>query len=207
MGGNVTFKLDIQISKGFYRRGESGTNSCWISQIRQQSIKYWFLKVRFCVYFTQHIWTDIGETEAEKDRMLLELEMECMQVYRRKVEQASNVRAELHQSLMAKEAELAALIASLGEHSAHLQVNPSSALNFIGQNWGLEITWIKYFTHMPDISNHWWWVDDCLIVLKPAQYCLMAWLVWERPIFDQFSMCVICSWLLLGDGFLEKIFI
>lgn len=57
--------------------------------------------------------------------MFLELEMECMQVYRRKVEEASNVRAKLHQSLMAKEAELAALVASLGEHNAHLQVNPS----------------------------------------------------------------------------------
>lgn len=69
----------------------------------------------------EHIWSDIGESEAEKDRMLLELEMECMQVYRRKVEEASNVRAKLHQSLMAKEAELAALVASLGEHTAHLQ--------------------------------------------------------------------------------------
>jgi len=87
-----------------------------------------------CIFHPQHIWTDIGETEAEKDRMLLELEMECMQCYRRKVEQASNVRAKLHQSLTAKEAELAALVASLGEHSAHLQVNPSSTLNFIGQN-------------------------------------------------------------------------
>lgn len=69
----------------------------------------------------EHIWTDIGESDAEKDRMLLELEMECMQVYRRKVEEASKVRAKLHQSLMAKEAELAALVASLGEHNAYLQ--------------------------------------------------------------------------------------
>lgn len=76
----------------------------------------------------EHIWTDIGESEAEKDRMLLELEMECMQVYRRKVEEANNIRAKLHQSLIAKEAELAALVSSLGEHNAHLQEKRAASL-------------------------------------------------------------------------------
>ncbi|ONK74997.1 uncharacterized protein A4U43_C03F12240 [Asparagus officinalis] len=76
----------------------------------------------------EHIWTDIGESEAEKDRMLLELEMECMQVYRRKVEESTKVRAKLHQSLMAKEAEFTALVASLGEHNAYLQKEKRLAL-------------------------------------------------------------------------------
>ena len=70
----------------------------------------------------QQIWAEIGESEDEKDRMLLELERECMQVYRRKVDEASSARARLHQSLVAKEAELAALVASLGEHSHQLKV-------------------------------------------------------------------------------------
>ncbi|KAJ6848201.1 65-kDa microtubule-associated protein 6-like [Iris pallida] len=69
----------------------------------------------------EHIWTEIGESDSDKDRMLLELETECMQVYRKKVDEASNARARLQQSLMAQEAELAALVASLGEQALHLQ--------------------------------------------------------------------------------------
>ncbi|KAM3705559.1 hypothetical protein ACB098_03G088000 [Castanea mollissima] len=47
--------------------------------------------------------------------MLLELERECLEVYRRKVEEAANAKARLHQSVAAKEAELATLMAALGE--------------------------------------------------------------------------------------------
>nr|QQP23433.1 microtubule-associated protein 65-7 [Sedum alfredii] len=47
--------------------------------------------------------------------MLLELEKECLEIYRRKVDDAANTKARLHQSVAAKEAELATLMASLGE--------------------------------------------------------------------------------------------
>ncbi|XVE91852.1 hypothetical protein REPUB_Repub01dG0047100 [Reevesia pubescens] len=67
----------------------------------------------------QQIWNDIGESEADKDRMLLELERECLEVYRRKVEEAANAKARLHQSVAAKEAEVATLIAALGELNIH----------------------------------------------------------------------------------------
>lgn len=70
----------------------------------------------------QQLWADIGETEAEKDRMLLELERECLEVYRRKVDEASNSKARLHQSVAAKEAELATLMASLGEMNVSSQI-------------------------------------------------------------------------------------
>ncbi|CAB4295880.1 unnamed protein product [Prunus armeniaca] len=63
----------------------------------------------------QQIWNDIGESEADQDRMLLELERECLDVYRRKVDEAANAKARLHQSVAAKEAELATLMATLGE--------------------------------------------------------------------------------------------
>lgn len=63
----------------------------------------------------QQIWNEIGESEADKDRMLLELERECFEVYRRKVEEAANAKARLHQSVAAKEAEIATLVAALGE--------------------------------------------------------------------------------------------
>ncbi|KAK1263404.1 65-kDa microtubule-associated protein 6 [Acorus gramineus] len=62
---------------------------------------------------------EIGESDAEMDKMMMELEMECLQVYRRKVDEASNIKARLHQSVTAKEAELAVLRASLGEFTPH----------------------------------------------------------------------------------------
>lgn len=71
----------------------------------------------------QQIWIDIGETEAEKDRMLIELEIECLEVYRRKVNEAANAKARLHQSVAAKEAELATLMASLGDLTIHSAIN------------------------------------------------------------------------------------
>ncbi|XP_071701877.1 65-kDa microtubule-associated protein 6-like [Rutidosis leptorrhynchoides] len=71
----------------------------------------------------QQIWIDIGETEAEKDRMLIELEIECLEVYRRKVDEAANAKARLHQSVAAKESELATLMAALGDLTIHSPIN------------------------------------------------------------------------------------
>ncbi|XVF02983.1 hypothetical protein REPUB_Repub04eG0221300 [Reevesia pubescens] len=51
--------------------------------------------------------------------MLLELERECLEVYRRKVEETANSKARLHQSVAAKEAEVATLMAALGELNNH----------------------------------------------------------------------------------------
>lgn len=70
----------------------------------------------------QQIWNDIGETAADQDRMLLELERECLEVYRRKVDEAANAKARLHQSVAAKEAEFATLMAALGELNIHSPV-------------------------------------------------------------------------------------
>ncbi|XP_042066457.1 65-kDa microtubule-associated protein 6-like [Salvia splendens] len=63
----------------------------------------------------QQLWTEIGETQADKDRMLMELERECLEIYRRKVDEAANDKARLHQSIASMEAEAAMLIATLGE--------------------------------------------------------------------------------------------
>lgn len=54
--------------------------------------------------------------------MLLELERECLEVYRRKVEEAANAKARLHQSVAAKEAEVATLMAALGDLNVHSPV-------------------------------------------------------------------------------------
>lgn len=68
------------------------------------------------------IWTEIGINDDEKERRLLELDAEIAQIYRRKVEEASDDKAKLTQTVTAKEAELAALVASLGEHNIHSKV-------------------------------------------------------------------------------------
>ncbi|KAK3130198.1 hypothetical protein QOZ80_6BG0490290 [Eleusine coracana subsp. coracana] len=69
----------------------------------------------------QQIWTEVGESEGEKNKVLLEIDRECLEVYRRKVEDANRTRVQLHQSVAAKEAEVASLIATLGEHKLYLK--------------------------------------------------------------------------------------
>ncbi|KAF8403584.1 hypothetical protein HHK36_011688 [Tetracentron sinense] len=66
----------------------------------------------------QKIWDEIGESDCERDKMLLQLEQECLDVYRRKVEKASKYKADLHQTLAETEAEVANLISSLGERTS-----------------------------------------------------------------------------------------
>ncbi|KAK4373396.1 hypothetical protein RND71_008780 [Anisodus tanguticus] len=85
----------------------------------------------------QQIWTDIGESEADRDRMLLELERECMEVYRRKVEEAANAKSRLHQSVAAKEAELATLMAALGEHTINSPIQPEKKSASLKKQLGL----------------------------------------------------------------------
>ncbi|CAN4090436.1 unnamed protein product [Withania somnifera] len=85
----------------------------------------------------QQIWTDIGESEADKDRMLLELERECMEVYRRKVEEAANGKSRLHQSVAAKEAELATLMASLGEYNVNSPIQSEKMSASLKEQLGL----------------------------------------------------------------------
>ncbi|CAI9755248.1 unnamed protein product [Fraxinus pennsylvanica] len=70
----------------------------------------------------EQIWTEIGVTEADKDCMLSELERECLEIYRRKVDEAANVKACLHQSIAAKEAEIAMLMAALGEFNINSSI-------------------------------------------------------------------------------------
>ncbi|KAL4203307.1 hypothetical protein AMTRI_Chr01g127190 [Amborella trichopoda] len=65
----------------------------------------------------QRIWDELGEGDHERDKMLLQLEQECLDVYRRKVDQASKHKASLHQALADAEAEATDIISALGEHS------------------------------------------------------------------------------------------
>uniref|UniRef100_A0A5B7A2X2 Putative microtubule-associated protein 5 isoform X1 n=1 Tax=Davidia involucrata TaxID=16924 RepID=A0A5B7A2X2_DAVIN len=66
----------------------------------------------------QEIWDEIGESDSERDKMLLQLEQECLDIYRRKVEKTRKYKADLHQSLAEAEAEIANLISALGERAS-----------------------------------------------------------------------------------------
>ncbi|GAA0145422.1 non-motor microtubule binding protein [Lithospermum erythrorhizon] len=62
----------------------------------------------------QKIWNEIGEPDTERDKMLFELERECLDAYRRKVDHANFHRAQLRQQVADSEAELAHICAALG---------------------------------------------------------------------------------------------
>ncbi|XP_012072590.1 65-kDa microtubule-associated protein 3 isoform X2 [Jatropha curcas] len=73
------------------------------------------------LYELQIIWNEVGESDAERDKMLLELEQECLEVYRRKVDQANRNRAQLRQAIADSEAELAAICSAMGERPVHIR--------------------------------------------------------------------------------------
>lgn len=73
-----------------------------------------------CGYLLQElklIWDEVGQDQFERERTLLELEQECMEVYKRKVDNANISRSRLHQALADAEAEFTHLLMSLGERS------------------------------------------------------------------------------------------
>ncbi|KAJ7963721.1 65-kDa microtubule-associated protein 1 [Quillaja saponaria] len=65
----------------------------------------------------QEIWDEVGESDEERDKMLLQLEQECLDVYKRKVEQAAKSRAHLLTALSDAKLELSNLLSALGEKS------------------------------------------------------------------------------------------
>ncbi|CAK9163893.1 unnamed protein product [Ilex paraguariensis] len=65
----------------------------------------------------QQIWDEVGENDEERDKMLLQLEQECLDVYKRKVDQAVKSRAHLLQALADAKVELSSLLSALGEKS------------------------------------------------------------------------------------------
>ncbi|KAM1873555.1 hypothetical protein ACFX13_007373 [Malus domestica] len=65
----------------------------------------------------QEIWNEVGESDEERDKMLLQLEQECLDVYKRKVELAAKSRAQLLQALSDSRLELSSLLSALGEKS------------------------------------------------------------------------------------------
>lgn len=65
----------------------------------------------------QEIWDEVGESDEERDKLLLQIEEECLNVYKKKVELAAKSRAELLQTLSDATVELSNLTTALGEKS------------------------------------------------------------------------------------------
>ncbi|KAI3815854.1 hypothetical protein L1987_15537 [Smallanthus sonchifolius] len=81
------------------------------------------------LYELQIIWDEVGEPDVERDKMLLELERECLEVYRRKVDLANRSRAQLRQAIADSEAELATICSAMWERPVHIRQsdeNPGS---------------------------------------------------------------------------------
>ncbi|XP_020572769.1 65-kDa microtubule-associated protein 5-like [Phalaenopsis equestris] len=70
----------------------------------------------------QVLWDDIGETDLERDRMILQLEQECLIVYRKKVDQERKHKANLERSLAEGEAEISKIISTLEDLEHPIQV-------------------------------------------------------------------------------------
>ncbi|KAI5346933.1 hypothetical protein L3X38_014812 [Prunus dulcis] len=79
------------------------------------------------LYELQIIWNEVGESDKDRDKMLLELEQECLEVYRRKVDQANRCRAQLRQAIADSEAELAAICSAMGERPVHIRQSDQNA--------------------------------------------------------------------------------
>lgn len=84
------------------------------------------------MYFTlsQDLWDEIGETDSERDEMILELERQCLNVYKRKVDQTRKYKADLHQQLAEVEAEASTIISVLGERELYAQVSFHTSLSY-----------------------------------------------------------------------------
>lgn len=65
----------------------------------------------------QRIWDEVGESDEERDKMLFQIDQECLDVYKRKVDHAAKSRAELLQTLADANVELTSLLSALGERT------------------------------------------------------------------------------------------
>ncbi|XP_010517187.1 PREDICTED: 65-kDa microtubule-associated protein 5-like [Camelina sativa] len=66
-------------------------------------------------YLLQITWDEIGESYSDRDKMLLELEQECLHIYNKMLEEIPKYRAELQRSLAQAQAEIASVMPALGE--------------------------------------------------------------------------------------------
>ncbi|KAJ3676532.1 hypothetical protein LUZ60_003944 [Juncus effusus] len=70
----------------------------------------------------QELWDEIGESESERDKMILQLEQECLNLYQRKVDNARKHKSDLLKTLANGQAEISKAISSLGDRESLYQL-------------------------------------------------------------------------------------
>lgn len=73
----------------------------------------------------------MGESDEDRDKILLQLDQECLDVYKRKVDMASQSRDLLIQALDDSKIELARLLSALGEKTIVRTVSKMTAVPFL----------------------------------------------------------------------------
>ncbi|KAJ9188438.1 hypothetical protein P3X46_003797 [Hevea brasiliensis] len=63
----------------------------------------------------QKIWDEVGDNDVQRDKVLLEIEEECLEVYKRKVDEAGKCRSELQREIALVEAEIESICYALSE--------------------------------------------------------------------------------------------
>ncbi|KAL9267285.1 65-kDa microtubule-associated protein 1-like protein [Drosera capensis] len=76
----------------------------------------------------QKVWDEVGESDEDRDKMLLQIERECLDVYKRKVDHAVKSRAELLQALADANVELSSLQSALGERAVGIPEKTSGTI-------------------------------------------------------------------------------
>lgn len=77
--------------------------------------------------------------------MLLQLERECLEVYRRKVDEANRCRAQLRQTIADAEAELAAICSSMGERPVHIRQVSNGRITDTDENFPIRLNYLLMF--------------------------------------------------------------
>ncbi|ESW11989.1 hypothetical protein PHAVU_008G076000 [Phaseolus vulgaris] len=76
----------------------------------------------------QIIWDEVGESDSQRDAMLLEIKQKCLDLYRNKVDEAKLYRAQIQQEITDYEGEIAGICAALGEQSLHFDPKSCGSL-------------------------------------------------------------------------------
>jgi len=63
------------------------------------------------------IWDELGESDSHKDAMLLEIEQMCLDLYKKKVDEAKLHKAQLQHQIADYEEEIACICSAIGEQS------------------------------------------------------------------------------------------
>ncbi|KAK3138787.1 hypothetical protein QOZ80_5AG0373420 [Eleusine coracana subsp. coracana] len=63
----------------------------------------------------QELWGEIGQDEMERNRMILQLQEDCLNVYMKKVDQTKRQKADMLQALSISEADIKKILSALGE--------------------------------------------------------------------------------------------